>query len=560
MLKNMNKTKRSNLITYAIVIVAFVVMQILSSTGSISSLLTGLLVPLCTYIILAVSLNLVVGILGELSLGHAGFMCVGAFSGCSTDELGYLKMAANAMDTMKTCEVKGTMQADINFDALETFMTDVAKATGADMVATVGEFPDGRKTMQMDYDMNLDMDTMKYDMSFDVNYEGKKYDLGTVYYSLTDGVVVTTDTLLGAYQLAGAVEEKNDSYLFTEAFARDFKAALGQQKYITLISAEDMTGVDMEGVSMSGLQDAVFTFYEDVFKGFETGMVKKISGGYAIQADGQQVAQLMINMLDFIGKNPEQVLNATEAYMMTVMDSMNASAEDKAQIKEGFAELKASEQDFVDGASDLSAMLKEIVKEPSISMVLDSFKYNAEVKQLAEGFRSTEVYDVTHNGKRVAKITTDSTMMSSNETVTIPKGGMTLEELQNQMARLENKYNPVVGVTVTWGWGGDNEASLEANRKEGSAVFGGNYDYTDLVVKNGRAYLPLRDICDMLGEDVGWEKTTKTSYVMQNGKRVNMNVLLQDGKSFVGVRAFEQLGYTVTYTPLEDEKMVEIMK
>ena len=97
-------------------------------------------------------------------------------------------------------------------------------------------------------------------------------------------------------------------------------------------------------------------------------------------------------------------------------------------------------------------------------MVLNSFKYNAEVKQLAEGFRSTEVYDVTHNGKRVAKITTDSTMMSSNETVTIPKGGMTLEELQNQMARLENKYNPVVGVTVTWGWGGDNEASLEAIR------------------------------------------------------------------------------------------------
>ena len=56
-----------------------------------------------------------------------GVMCVGAFSGCSTDELGYLKMAANAMDTMKTCEVKGTMQADINFDALETFMTDGAK-------------------------------------------------------------------------------------------------------------------------------------------------------------------------------------------------------------------------------------------------------------------------------------------------------------------------------------------------------------------------------------------------------------------------------------------------
>lgn len=50
-------------------------------SGHMSSLLKGILVPLCVYVILAVSLNLTVGILGELSLGHAGFMCVGAFAG-----------------------------------------------------------------------------------------------------------------------------------------------------------------------------------------------------------------------------------------------------------------------------------------------------------------------------------------------------------------------------------------------------------------------------------------------------------------------------------------------
>ena len=42
MLKKMNKNTKSNLITYGIVIVAFVVMQLLISTGSISSLLEGL--------------------------------------------------------------------------------------------------------------------------------------------------------------------------------------------------------------------------------------------------------------------------------------------------------------------------------------------------------------------------------------------------------------------------------------------------------------------------------------------------------------------------------------
>lgn len=77
---NLDKQTKSNLITYGIVIAAFVIMQILVNTGSISSLMEGLLVPLCVYVIAAISLNLVVGISGELSLGHAGFMCVGAYS------------------------------------------------------------------------------------------------------------------------------------------------------------------------------------------------------------------------------------------------------------------------------------------------------------------------------------------------------------------------------------------------------------------------------------------------------------------------------------------------
>lgn len=78
---NLSKNVKDNIITYGIVIVAYIVIQILISAGSLSSLMQGLLVPLCVYVILAVSLNLTVGILGELSLGHAGFMCVGAFTG-----------------------------------------------------------------------------------------------------------------------------------------------------------------------------------------------------------------------------------------------------------------------------------------------------------------------------------------------------------------------------------------------------------------------------------------------------------------------------------------------
>lgn len=62
------------------VILAYIIIQVLISGGILSNLLQGLLVPLCIYSIAAVGLNLCVGYLGELSIGHAGFMCVGAFT------------------------------------------------------------------------------------------------------------------------------------------------------------------------------------------------------------------------------------------------------------------------------------------------------------------------------------------------------------------------------------------------------------------------------------------------------------------------------------------------
>ena len=81
MKKKNNKVFVSNLITYALVIIAFVIMNSLMNAGMLSRSTKGLLIPICVWIVMAVSLNLTVGISGELSLGHAGFMCVGAFVG-----------------------------------------------------------------------------------------------------------------------------------------------------------------------------------------------------------------------------------------------------------------------------------------------------------------------------------------------------------------------------------------------------------------------------------------------------------------------------------------------
>lgn len=76
-----NEYRREASISYGILIGGYILLQILTAAGLIGHNLQGQFVPICCYISLAVSLNLVVGISGELSLGHAGFMAIGAFSG-----------------------------------------------------------------------------------------------------------------------------------------------------------------------------------------------------------------------------------------------------------------------------------------------------------------------------------------------------------------------------------------------------------------------------------------------------------------------------------------------
>ena len=83
-MKKLGTQKRASLgglVNYAIVIGAYIILRVLMGGGLLSNSLQSVLVPTCCYMVMAVSLNLTVGISGELSLGHAGFMSLGAFSG-----------------------------------------------------------------------------------------------------------------------------------------------------------------------------------------------------------------------------------------------------------------------------------------------------------------------------------------------------------------------------------------------------------------------------------------------------------------------------------------------
>ena len=81
LLKIFDSKHRSRTISYLIVIAIYIAVELVLNFGKMPSLIKNLLVPCCCYVTCALALNLCVGISGELSLGHAGFMSIGAFTG-----------------------------------------------------------------------------------------------------------------------------------------------------------------------------------------------------------------------------------------------------------------------------------------------------------------------------------------------------------------------------------------------------------------------------------------------------------------------------------------------
>jgi branched-chain amino acid transport system permease protein len=77
----MKVLNKKNIMTLIITAIIYALIQVLLTTGIISSFYEITIATICINIILAASLNLVTGFTGQFSLGHAGFMSIGAYTG-----------------------------------------------------------------------------------------------------------------------------------------------------------------------------------------------------------------------------------------------------------------------------------------------------------------------------------------------------------------------------------------------------------------------------------------------------------------------------------------------
>ena len=90
----MNKRTRANILNLIAIVGIYLVVSLLINSGVLSRGDRSTLMDIGIAVIMAVSLNLTTGFLGQLALGHAGFMAIGAYTSALMTKNLALPMAA----------------------------------------------------------------------------------------------------------------------------------------------------------------------------------------------------------------------------------------------------------------------------------------------------------------------------------------------------------------------------------------------------------------------------------------------------------------------------------
>ncbi len=105
--------------------------------------------------------------------------------------------------------------------------------------------------------------------------------------------------------------------------------------------------------------------------------------------------------------------------------------------------------------------------------------------------------------------------------------------------------NPPIAMKITWhGESGQAQVFVRPVGEKESNFDDGLYDFHNI---GGSMYLPMRKICERLGEIVDWDPVLGRAYVVRGENRIDMTGKLINGTTFIKIRDFEKLGYLVDY-------------
>lgn len=497
--------------------------------------------------------------------------CFMTLFGCSSAELGYLDLY-NEMANIKSYQLSGTTEFYYDAEAIKDFILKNSKdeESKAFVEEELKEFI-GKKTIALSFDgsCKTEDDKVEYYLDFAAAVDGKKTELGDVYISSVNGIYVERDMVINLYKLSkDLLTEYKDSYFYSEDYEKELRAILGTSEYIEIVSAEDLKSevesfdesLYLSNISQDKeINDKAIELIKTVFKGYSSGAVTSVSGGYNISISGDKLITMASDCLGYMYNNIDDVISG---YSM-VTDLLDSLTGNEYEEDYSDSDYQLSNEECAEIAGEIAgikAQLDYMYKKGELD-IIKPFSYNQTVKKSGNNYICESVLSMAQGSKNLGYIKSKMNIEPKTINIQTPKAGTPMVEIMNKVSTLEDKYNPIKKVEISWeksngleededyDWDGDYEwCDIYCFRDYDPPLSNQEtYDYCEYKNVNKEMYIPLRQICEYFGEEVGWDNKAKTAYILKGNKKVYVKGILDTKTVFVRVRDFEKLGYSVKY-------------
>jgi len=463
---------------------------------------------------------------------------ISMLTGCSVSDLGYLKLSRE-LTKLTEFSFENSTQIKVSEEMVDEDYNINFEIKGEANITDLN-------SMYMSFDMNIKVNDIGLEKP--INFK-----------IIDNQLFVSKNILLELVYLEEIIDgSTGGKTVVQELFNNDLKDIeyillsdldMGYKGFYDL--EEEYNEKTFNFMNSEDIYEKSINYLTTTFNGFDTNLVKKTSNGYIVELTTEDILVFVENLLIYISENRDQVFDETVKYVEELFN--------KAEKEEALAELRDSKQDFYDfiDESIYSIDLYRYELDTYVDMVKGS-KIKQQLNKNKNNFKEAQEIILVYEDVKMLSVVSNTLITPKDIKKVAITGDVILEsELDDLYYEVEKRVNPVQEISVEW-YLDDNSiytytiyTRLERNTYS---------NYLKLESVDDRIYLPLRHICETLGEEVEWDNIDKKAYIVRGEEKIHMSGIIRDSETFINIGDFEKLGYSVDYTQDGDMSTAIIKK
>lgn len=500
------------------------------------------------------------------------FVVLSLLVGCSGAELGFYNLSKEVQEVSRTKPVESTGEISLKLNALSSEITDgmtkeeikvldtiknilneysITYKSKADVQKQIAEaqiYFKNQKDNKEDLIMSVVRKNQKTYVQIDKYIAFIKDAVKELSSEEAAEVNAKLDQLFGEVKYISMTDDE-----LIDFFTRAGQVSTGIGMDNPLLAQQQQMNINtiknsLDPVKVAQQQKLIEKFtdglVQKVYNKYEMNIVKQDQNKYTLSLETKNVTDLAVSFLNYTIDNAEGL----GAYLKEFTGGLK---QEEIVMVQGLLPMIPLDKQTVDAGIDaalreITPNKEEVKKQVETSKmmadgILKSTLGNSKIEVSYEK-KAGDHYEIVQNirldvnepmsGKKIL----DATLTVKNGIKVIPSFDVTVPtEGMISFTELENKMPIILQVQV--------DHNIYTMNKGFIPVSG----TIDVKLFEGRTYLPVRQIAEAFDEKVVWDAKVQKVYIEKEGKSIPLDGKLIGNKSYVKIREFEKLGYTVEW-------------